>query len=56
MGSYLQTSRNGPVHMLRGLQEGFELGSGSEAGHIGGEQRVVIQVTRIQELMVQEQV
>lgn len=52
MGSHLYASSKETVHMLRRLQEGFELGSGFEACHIGGEQGEVIQITREQELKV----
>lgn len=42
--------------MLKGLQEGLELGPGFEARHVGGEQGEVIQVTREQELKVQKHI
>lgn len=56
MDSHLYASSQGPVHMLRRLQEGLELGLGFEARHIGGEQGKVIQVTRKQELEIQKHV
>ena len=47
---------DGPVHVLRGGQEGLELGPGVEAGHVGRKQGEGVQTAGGQDLVNPKQV
>ena len=56
MASYLAACKDGAVHVLRGGQEGLELGPGTEAGHVGREQGEGVQAAGDQDLVTPQQV